>query len=232
MAALATIPALPFLLGIHNVLLGWGTAILPAKVAFVAADFAVTFVVILVPTAFMGAMLPVASRIYVEELQVLGRGMGVLGCLDTIGSVLGAFAGAFIMIPLLGIQRTIIVTVLLNIALAGWVFLADPISERGVGRRPGFIASVLCLLSATLLLFARPMPLINYSRAELIENNLDLVEYREDQVSCVSVLEDEYHSRILYVNDQVCAVSNREDRPSHEMDLTCRCSCIRVQSGH
>ena len=76
------------------------------------------------------------------------------------------------------------------------------------------------------------MPLINYSRAELIENNLDLVEYREDQVSCVSVLEDEYHSRILYVNDQVCAVSNREDRPANQMELHVPLLLHPSPSGH
>ncbi|MCK4373757.1 MAG: fused MFS/spermidine synthase, partial [Candidatus Brocadiae bacterium] len=219
LTALATIPVLPFLLGIHNAVLNLPAGGLPLSMTFSAANFAVTFLVILVPTAFMGATLPVVSRIYVGELRGLGRKMGVLGCLDTVGSIFGAFAGGFLLIPLVGVQRTIIATALLNLALAGWVFAADPLRRRRLSRRPAFVASVVALLAAASLLLLEPAPLIKYSHVLTDKPILELVQYEEDQVASASVVEQKGFGRFLYVNDHVVAGDFRHDRPSHELML-------------
>ena len=219
LAALATIPLLPYLLGIHNGLLRLRLGGLPASVAISAANFGVTFLVILVPTAFMGATLPVVSRIYIAEARGLGRKMGLLGCLDTVGSILGAFAGGFVLIPLLGPQRTIVAMALLNMALAGWVFTVDPACQRRLWQRPALLAAATGVLLAALLLTLRPTPVIKHSHILKNRPMLRLIEYQEDQVASVSVVEQKDFGRFLYVNDEPVGGTDRNDRLSHEIEI-------------
>ncbi|MHC4591406.1 MAG: fused MFS/spermidine synthase, partial [Planctomycetota bacterium] len=215
--ALITIPLLPkflsFYLPLDDALTTRGF------VGWTIGRFLICFFFILVPTSFMGATMPVVSRIYVRAMKGLGRKMGIIGCLDTVGSILGAFAGGFIMIPLLGIQRTIIVTALINLALAAWMFWADPLTKRRVPFRLGFIASAAALLIAPVLLLLRPIPLINYSRIVRLERLGPgrLLFYSEDAESSVSVLDHYGVVRSLFVNQAVGAQSSRWDRASHEM---------------
>jgi spermidine synthase len=213
--ALITIPLLPQMLGLYSgvrgALRGWGWG------GWTAGRFALCFAVMLVPTSFMGATMPVVSRIYVPALRRLGRRMGVIGCLDTVGSIFGAFIGAFVLIPVVGIQRTIIATAAVNLALAVWVFAADPVAARPRRRRPGFLLAGAALLLAPLLLLAGPAPLILHAEVGDEVGRYDLLHYSEDAESSVSVLREygAYHS--LYVNQALVAQSTRFDRPSHEM---------------
>ena len=215
LTALVTIPLLPWML--HNyvhfqsVLWRWHWA------GWTLARFSLTFVVILVPTAFMGATMPVVSRIYVPVLRGLGRKMGVIGCLDTFGSIFGAFAGGFILIPLLGIQRTIIATALINLALAVWILTVDPVPVRRRLRRGLLAASVLALMAAPLLLVLEPRPLIIGSRPMKELLSARILSYDEDVESTVSVVEAYKASRMLFVNHAGVAQTALIDRISHDM---------------
>ena len=219
LTALVTIPLLPFLLGIDSGLQSLMPSGFPSRLGTTAANFAITFLVILAPTACMGATLPVVSRIYVSEVRGLGRKMGVLGCLDTIGSVFGAFAGGFILIPLLGASRTIVITALVNLALAAWVFAIDPIApQRWTLRKPLHIALAS---AAVLVLFAvrTPTPVVEHSSILKGQPMLKLVDYREDQVASVSVVEKAGFGRFLYVNDEAVGSTGCHDRLSHEIEI-------------
>ena len=181
------------------------------------ARFGICFLVILVPTAFMGATLPVVSRIYVSALSGLGRKMGVLGCLDTVGSILGAFAGGFILIPLLGIQQSIVIVALINLGLAAWVFAADPVPRLRAHARVGFLVSVAALALAPLALLLKPMPLVLASSRLRAVPQEEILFYREDVESTVAVVDSLGFCRDLLVNGTVVAQTTRYDRPSHEL---------------
>jgi len=214
-SAVITIPFLPWMMGLRDALqqglapLGWAGSTL--------ARFAITFAVILLPTSFMGATMPVVARIYVPALQRLGKKMGVIGCLDTVGSVLGAFAGGFILIPVLGIQRTIVATALVNLTLAAWTFAADPVPRRAALRRPGFVAAVLLLVAGALMLRMEPMQLTTASHSLKPIERKKVLFYDEGLESTVSVVEAYNSIRLLLVNHVIVAQTDRGDRPSHEM---------------
>jgi spermidine synthase len=216
LSALSTIPFLPRLLGLYTGLRdavgAWGFG------GWTLERFAICFAVILVPTTFMGATMPVVARIYVKAVKGLGRRMGIIGCLDTVGSILGAFAGAFIMIPVLGIQRTIIVTALVNLALAAWVFAADVRARQRSLFRPGFAVAAVALLLSPLLLSLEPVPLVVFSRGigKLLRAG-EVRFYSEDAESSVAVIEEYGRFRSLTVNHAVVAQNTRYDRPNQEM---------------
>jgi len=89
----------------------------------------------IVPTTLMGATFPIVSKIYTINFKQLGRRIGKIGCLDTVGSVFGAFAGGFILIPLFGMQMSVVLLALVNMVIGAAVLLSHPrmrLSRKGV----------------------------------------------------------------------------------------------------
>ena len=68
---------------------------------------ACSFLILLVPTAMMGATLPLLVRYSVRSDREIGRRIGVLYATNTAGAVLGTIAGAFVLLPALGLRATI-----------------------------------------------------------------------------------------------------------------------------
>ncbi|MEE8519557.1 MAG: fused MFS/spermidine synthase, partial [Dehalococcoidia bacterium] len=66
------------------------------------------FLVMGIPTMLMGATFPVVSRVYTTNLAHGGRSIGTLYAVNTVGAIIGAFAGGFVLLPLLGIQRSLV----------------------------------------------------------------------------------------------------------------------------
>ncbi len=68
---------------------------------------ACSFVILLVPTAMMGATLPLLVRHSVRTESEIGRRIGVLYATNTAGAVVGTIAGAFFLLPTFGLRATI-----------------------------------------------------------------------------------------------------------------------------
>src|ERR1051325_6583323 len=62
--------------------------------------------VLILPTALMGATLPVLSNYYARDSRLIGLRVGALYSLNTFGAVLGAAATGFVLIPALGMRTT------------------------------------------------------------------------------------------------------------------------------
>ncbi|UCF94440.1 MAG: fused MFS/spermidine synthase [Desulfobacterales bacterium] len=92
----------------------------------VASEFLVGFLLMIVPTTLMGATFPLVAKIYTGNLDRLGSRIGEVSSLDTVGPVLGAFAGGFVFIPLLGMQNSILILALINICMGIVVLYANP----------------------------------------------------------------------------------------------------------
>ena len=85
--------------------------------------FVVCGLLLLVPTTLMGATLPVLAKHVVARASHLGRNVGLLYGVNTLGAVLGSFAAGFVLIPRLGVTWTIALAALLNLTVAGGVML-------------------------------------------------------------------------------------------------------------
>ncbi|MCB9639214.1 MAG: spermidine synthase [Myxococcales bacterium] len=84
--------------------------LLPEDISFLSmalVRFGLCFAILIVPTTLMGATLPVLSRFFVQEQRDVGADVGILYSLNTFGAVFGAFSGGFLLIPLMGIHRTL-----------------------------------------------------------------------------------------------------------------------------
>ncbi|HYM00539.1 MAG TPA: fused MFS/spermidine synthase, partial [Blastocatellia bacterium] len=79
--------------------------------------FVLAALVLIVPTALMGATLPVLANYYVDERRNIGLKVGSLYSINTFGAVLGAISGGFILIPALGMLRSSYTAAGINLTL-------------------------------------------------------------------------------------------------------------------
>ena len=95
--------------------------------------------ILLVPTALMGATLPVLARRVVQQDAQIAPRIGALYAANTGGAALGAWLSAYQLLPHLGLDRTVWIAVGLNGAVflaALWMSRLAPPMDAAVPARP------------------------------------------------------------------------------------------------
>jgi spermidine synthase len=95
-------------------------ALAPNSLALLTlARFAMTFAVLIVPTALMGATLPLVIKSSAFRTQELGERIGLLYSANTAGAIVGTLAAGLYLIPGPGIHRTFLLAAGLNLLVGG-----------------------------------------------------------------------------------------------------------------
>jgi len=123
--------------------LGLFRAVGDAPRLFLAGQFGLAFLVMVLPTLLLGAVFPLAVKAYARAGGV-GRRVGDIYAANTAGTVLGAFAGGFLLLPGLGIQGTISAGIVINLA-AGLLLLFVPPGGRTPFRTVAGAGAVLLI---------------------------------------------------------------------------------------
>ena len=122
LSALATIPSFERLpLIFVRLLHGFGDTF----TVFLYLQIFLSALVMFVPTVLLGMTFPLVARLFTQSLYRVGSGVGSSYAANTVGAVLGAFAGGFILIPNIGVQNTIIFGVVLNLVIGCWLLVSD-----------------------------------------------------------------------------------------------------------
>ena len=152
--------------------------------AFRGADGLFTFaeaalaLLIMAPATFcIGLLFPFAAKVVATSPGAVAKDVARLYVWNTLGAVLGSLAAGFLLIPLAGIQRTILLGITIDLLLAGGVVML--IATRASVRRValgGLAAAVLVTLTV------RPPwnPLI--MSAGMYQYVSDLSEYTHEAV--------------------------------------------------
>lgn len=82
------------------------------------ARFGFSFAILVVPCFLMGTTLPLLVRALTESERFIGSRIGMLYCLNSLGAALGCLAAGFWMIETIGLGRTNLAAVGVNIAIA------------------------------------------------------------------------------------------------------------------
>ncbi len=190
-----------------------------------ALEFIIAALVMLPPTLFLGGMFPIVVRICGGVLPLVGRSVGVAYASNTIGTIFGSALGGFALLPLLGIQGSIVASILVNLALAIVLLLAAPEGRSRV--RVGLAG--LCAVAGAGILFLLPqwnVLLMNSGvyqyAASMLESDLteegfyeytqkyfDLRYYKEGVVATVMVAGE------LTTNDIWLSVNGKIDASSY-----------------
>jgi spermidine synthase len=111
--------AVPALLGVTSaVYLRLYTALGLSAGQFSLALFGLVFALLVVPTTLMGGTLPVLAQALVHD-ERLGRRVGLLYAANTLGAVIGTVLAGYVLLPALGIRRTTVIAVLINLVVGG-----------------------------------------------------------------------------------------------------------------
>ena len=82
-----------------------------------SAKFLMSLLLLLIPTTFMGATLPILAEALLHRRDSMGFTTGTLYAFNTFGAVAGTVGAGFLLIPVLGIQSTILTAALANVIL-------------------------------------------------------------------------------------------------------------------
>lgn len=168
----------------------------------VANVFLRTVLTIGLPTLLMGMAFPVAARLCVRHLRSVGAGTGRLYALNTVGAIIGSFAAGFVLIPIFGLARGLLVLGLVNVLLGTLVLLVNPFDTR-----KHKVAWSAVSLAALVLFFIR-IPQ-QYPFQTPPEERHKILSYREGSLATVSVIEDSIGDRTLFVDNVGVAGTDR-----------------------
>lgn len=94
-------------------------------------------VILIIPTGFMGATLPLLSKAFVQRADEVGGAVARLYGINTIGAFVGCGSAGFFLLPAVGLSRSILLAALLNIS-AGLValWMARKPAQQGRVSKP------------------------------------------------------------------------------------------------
>ena len=180
-------------------------------------SFVACVIVMSVPTLLMGISFPLVARIYTVNAAKLGRSIGNVYALNTVGSILGAFCAGFILIPLIGIRPGIVLMAMLNV-ITGCVLILRNEKRSRFFNGAAVGGTVLTVGIAVIILFVANKPLFLKSAIFRTQRPGDtVIDYKEEVDATVTTLKDDEDVYRLYVDTNQAADASRWDSPSHRV---------------
>ncbi|MFQ5508451.1 MAG: fused MFS/spermidine synthase [Leptospirillia bacterium] len=177
-AGLVTLPLFGFILNRIGLQDSWG-------------DFLVAAAVMLPATLFMGAMLPLVARIYVGGIGQMGRRIGRMYAVNTVGAILGSILAAFVFIPLMGIQGSILAMCALAIVAGGFVLVTREPSAHPAATLIQAGGAVLLFLFFTLTASDRFFSVLKYDFRPGFADEVESLFYEETSTGIVEVTRED-----------------------------------------
>jgi spermidine synthase/tetratricopeptide (TPR) repeat protein len=217
------IPNLPRIALLLNVKFLGGAAGIRAD-----TTFALSFLVMLLPCILMGVAFPLAGEARARLDLRFGESVGDLVGLNTLGAILGALLAGFVLIPQVGLQRTMLLASAAYLGYGLLVLCSVWGSERPRRRGVAWAGAVASLPLAVVLAFSLPrwdvrsltaLPNNDQSLFMNAEGQLDfrlglertdLLYAREGRGSTASVIRNG-GIRSLLINGKVVATDSTDD---------------------
>ena len=163
-------------------------------------------VIMFLPALFMGISFPLICRLNNRSLQTLGQGIGDIYFLNTMGSIIGSVSAGFLLIPILGVVRGIIIIGIIYILTAATVY--------GIHNRKRWTLFIVASGMALTVLLSLGL---NKKNTYILPPSIFRTPAREDRIlyysetssGTVIVTEDRYTGiRACYINNSaVCGVT-------------------------
>jgi spermidine synthase len=183
---------------------------------FFVLQFTLAFLLILIPTTLMGATMPIILKSYSKDFQKLGRDVGRLYSVNNIGAVLGTIAAGFLLIPLLGVQTSIMVTAIINITI-GLIIL-------GISKSMNKKLVVSMIVAAILIgsfssynseligfgMWQHVQPKLNMEIVDTVLEKQEIVFHKESLYSTVTVYHNNIGLDIMQINTKTQCSSDFE----------------------
>jgi spermidine synthase len=165
-------------------------------------NFLYFFIILIPPCLLMGGVFPLVIKMISQGSTLnLGTKVGNVYFANTMGAILGSVITCFIFIPLLGVQSSLVLFVIVNVLLGLILLIFSRIQKEGLARISlgGFLVGILIILVALSGGNVFMTVLKERVTREVGENKL--LYYKEGSTATVSVVELERNKeRFLLVN--------------------------------
>jgi spermidine synthase len=172
-------------------------------------------VIAVVPALLMGMTFPLLCSAFTGSVARVGRSVGTLYAVNTIGSIVGSIIPVFVLIPAMGIQQSILLMGLLYVGMA-WALLV--VAAR---RRKGLQLAWLATCSALMVIvFTIIVPGDLCKKSFLASSNKlgrhnDIIFYREGRTGTAVVVRDKVNGlKSIYINGTL-------EVPTRYVDMAC-----------
>jgi spermidine synthase len=145
------------------------------------------------PTVLMGASFPVATRLYVTRISAVARNVGVLYAWNTIGCIVGSTITGFLLVPVIGFEKSLLVLLVLNIG-SGAVLLAFEPMLRYPAKAVAVAAIIVGAAIATMFV---PHTIIRTMHEAVFHKEEKTLYYQETPYGIVEVLQGPSRRRLL-----------------------------------
>ena len=177
-------------------------------------EFSVCFLIIILPTFASGACFPLVTKIFVNHqgFQV-GRTVADAYAFNTLGGIIGSLAAGFVLIPTIGVEKTLFLGGGLNLLIASFL-IAFATDTKKISKFAWATGSIAAATAGTLLLSSWNPRVLNsgvYVDAQTMASDpklkdvdsfmspFELVFHREGSSATVTVFQRD-HFRFLRVN--------------------------------
>lgn len=164
---------------------GWG--------ALIVTRYIGSFLVMILPTLLLGLAFPLVNKIYTEKVGELGHGIGNVYSANTLGSIGGSFLAGFVLIPTIGITKSVLLVAVINVAVGTITAFSARFTKDRMKWAPSATAFVLAAVLAGAII-------IPGSRYQTVYKGQKLLSYDEGASSTVAVVENDAGYKLLIVN--------------------------------
>lgn len=175
-------------------------------------EYLLFFLVMSIPTTLMGMTFPIVGKICTPQLKRLGTRIGEIGFLDTVGSIFGAFAAGFILIPAFGVIKAVVFSAVINIIIGLIAVLIYPKTSPKV--KGGFIGASVAIF-VVLIIFLPDKTYFQHWQTKRLGDRL--LYYHEGADATVAVAQHNDGIKFLSINGSVTAFANYGDKRVHKM---------------
>ncbi len=167
----------------------------------------VLFAFMLAPTICLGATFPLVGKICTPSVSRVGRSLGFAYAINTIGAVSGSFAAGFLLIPLVGKENGVRLTVGVQILTAVLVIVLLPALARK-GRFQGAAALAPAAFGLALCFFLpkwnrTALSLGRYHRQTEIVNEIMTTGWIKSIWSGSEILAGQHTDEIVFSRDGI-----------------------------
>ncbi len=159
-----------------------------------SVNFGIIFSFIFIPTFLMGAQFPVVIKTVSGGLTKVGKTVASAYSSNTIGAIVGSFIGGFLLVPFLGLEKSIFIAALLNVVLG--ILLIVFLSRASFGFKSYVLPTVLlaCYFAGSafpkwdkaIISSGSYMPYRIKDLDEAVEKNNKILFYREGMHATVT----------------------------------------------
>jgi spermidine synthase len=183
----------------------------------IGKEYLMFFLILVIPATLTGMVYPIVSKLYADNIEKLGNRMGIIGFLDTIGSVLGSFMAGFILIPLFGVVQSFITIVALNIILGVMLLFFDQVMKK---KLKVILLSGTMVLSIILFFGAPEKKYFSWwdkSRYEPWTNFVEKIPFYYEGTDATVTLRQYHNYMALNINGHNTAYTSLKDQIVNRM---------------